>query len=40
MIFGILSSKKKMGWLKNYALPLSMILSMALAILYASLGVR
>ncbi len=39
-IFGLLSQKKHFKWLKNYALPLSMILSMAIAILYAGLGVR
>jgi len=40
VIFGLLSNKKGLKWLKNYALPLSMVLSMALAIFYASLGVR
>lgn len=40
VIFGLLIKKLNWQWLKNYALPLSMILSMAIAILYASLGVR
>jgi len=40
MVFGILMKKFKWDWLKNYALPLSMISAMALAILFASLGVR
>ena len=40
MIFGTLMKKFKWDWLKNYALPLSMISAMALAILFASLGVR
>ena len=39
-IFGLLSSKKNFKWLKSYALPLSMILSMALAIAFAAWGVR
>ncbi len=39
-VFGLLSNKKGFNWLKNYALPLSMVLAMALAILYASWGVR
>ncbi|MBN2300061.1 MAG: DUF5058 family protein [Acholeplasmataceae bacterium] len=39
-IFGLLMKKFKWDWLKNYALPLSMISAMALAILFASLGVR
>jgi len=40
MVFGILMKKLKWDWLKNYALPLSMISAMALAILFAGLGVR
>lgn len=40
VIFGLLIKKYNWQWLKNYALPLSMILSMAIAILYASMGVR
>jgi hypothetical protein len=40
VIFGLLIKKLNWQWLKNYALPLSMILSMAIAILYASMGVR
>lgn len=40
VILGVLSKKKEFAWLKNYALPLSMVLSMALAIVYASWGVR
>ncbi|QWB96439.1 DUF5058 family protein [Mycoplasmatota bacterium] len=40
VILGVLSKKKGFSWLKNYALPLSMVLSMALAIVYASWGVR
>ncbi len=40
IVFGILMKKLKWDWLKNYALPLSMISAMALAILFASLGVR
>jgi len=40
MVFGIIMKKFKWDWLKNYALPLSMISAMALAILFASLGVR
>lgn len=39
-IFGLLMKKFKWDWLKNYALPLSMISAMALSILFASLGVR
>jgi hypothetical protein len=40
MVFGTLMKKFKWDWLKNYALPLSMISAMALAILFASLGVK
>lgn len=40
VIFGLLIKKFKWEWLKNYALPLSMIGAMAFAIIYASLGVR
>lgn len=40
IVFGILMKKLKWDWLKNYALPLSMISAMALAILFAGLGVR
>ncbi|MCF7930782.1 MAG: DUF5058 family protein [Acholeplasmataceae bacterium] len=40
LMFGLLMKKLKWDWLKNYALPLSMIGAMALAILFASLGVR
>ncbi len=40
IVFGTLMKKFKWDWLKNYALPLSMISAMALAILFASLGVR
>ncbi|MBU1094715.1 MAG: DUF5058 family protein [Firmicutes bacterium] len=40
IVFGLLMKKFKWDWLKNYALPLSMISAMALAILFASWGVR
>ncbi len=40
IIFGFIMKKYKQEWLKNYALPLSMITSMALALIYALLGVR
>ncbi len=40
IIFGVLIKKLKWDWLKNYALPLSMVIAMALAIYFASLGVR
>lgn len=40
IIFGVLMKKFKQDWLKNYALPLSMIASMGLALVYALLGVR
>jgi hypothetical protein len=39
ILFGLLMKKLNWQWLKNYALPLSMVLSMVLAIIYASLGV-
>ena len=40
IIFGFLMKKFKQDWLKNYALPLSMIASMGLALVYALMGVR
>ncbi len=40
MVLGFLMKKFKWEWLKNYALPVSMVAAMALAILYAGLGVR
>jgi hypothetical protein len=40
MVFGIVIKKYKMEWLRNYALPLSMVLAMALAIVFAGMGVR
>ena len=40
IIFGIIIKKYKQNWLKNYALPISMITSMALALVYALMGVR
>jgi len=40
IIFGIIMKKFKWDWLKNYALPLSMVSAMALAIVYAMMGVR
>jgi hypothetical protein len=40
MIMGLLIKKYKLDWLKNYALPISMIAAMGLAVLYAGLGVR
>lgn len=40
IIFGFIIKKYKQEWLKNYALPLSMMSSMALALLYALMGVR
>jgi hypothetical protein len=40
VIFGLLLKKFKWEWLRNYALPLSMVIAMALAIVYAGLGVR
>ena len=40
IIFGLLMKKFKWEWLKNYALPLSMISAMALAIVYGMMGVR
>ncbi len=40
IVFGLLMKKFKWEWLKNYALPLSMVGAMAMAILFATLGVR
>ena len=40
VFFGIIIEKYKQGWLRNYALSFSMLLSMVLAIVYAILGVR
>lgn len=40
IIFGFLMKKFKWDWLKNYALPLSMISAMALAIVFGMMGVR
>jgi hypothetical protein len=40
MMLGYVMKKYKWEWLKNYALPVSMIVAMALAIVYAGLGVR
>lgn len=40
VIFGLLLKKFKWEWLRNYALPLSMVIAMAMAILYSGLGVR
>jgi len=40
IVFGLLIKKGKADWLKNYALPLSMVGAMAMAILIASMGVR
>ncbi|MCF7932421.1 MAG: DUF5058 family protein [Acholeplasmataceae bacterium] len=40
MVMGLLIKKYKLDWLKNYALPISMIAAMGLAVLYAGLGVR
>ncbi|MCD4826609.1 MAG: DUF5058 family protein [Acholeplasmataceae bacterium] len=40
IIFGFIIKKYKQEWLKNYALPLSMMASMGLALVYALLGVR
>lgn len=39
-VFGLLSNKKGLKWLKSYALPLSMVSSMALAILFSSWGIK
>ena len=39
-VIGILVTKFKQEWLKNYAISVSMLGSMALAILYAFMGVR
>ncbi len=40
LVLGYLMKKFKWEWLKNYALPVSMIVAMALAIVYAGWGVR
>ncbi len=40
VIFGLLANKKGFKWLKNYALPLSMLLAMTLAIVYSGWGLR
>ncbi len=40
MVLGYVMKKYKWDWLKNYALPVSMITAMALAILFSGLGVR
>ncbi len=40
VVFGIIIKKYKQEWLRNYALPLSMVIAMSLAILFASMGVR
>jgi hypothetical protein len=40
MVFGVFIKKYKWEWLRNYALPLSMVLAMALAIVFSSMGVR
>jgi len=40
MVLGYLMKKYKWDWLKNYALPVSMVIAMALAIVYAGWGVR
>ncbi|HOI85270.1 MAG TPA: DUF5058 family protein [Acholeplasmataceae bacterium] len=40
MVLGYLMKKYKWEWLKNYALPVSMVIAMALAIVYAGWGVR
>jgi len=39
IVFGIIMKKFKWDWLRNYALPLAMVCSMVLALLYAFLGV-
>jgi hypothetical protein len=39
LVFGLMMKKFKWDWLKNYALPLAMVFSMILALLYAYLGV-
>lgn len=39
-LFGLLVNKKRFKFLRNYALPLSMVMAMALAILYFYLGVK
>jgi hypothetical protein len=38
-LIGLIIKKTKTNWLKNYAIPISMIGAMLMAILYASLGV-
>lgn len=40
VVLGYLVKKYKWEWLKNYALPVSMVIAMALAIVYAGWGVR
>jgi len=40
IVLGYLMKKYKWEWLKNYALPVSMVIAMALAIVYAGWGVR
>lgn len=40
VIFGLLLKKFKWEWLRNYALPLSMVIAMILAIVYAGWGVK
>ncbi|MFW5864805.1 MAG: DUF5058 family protein [Candidatus Izemoplasmataceae bacterium] len=39
LVIGVIIKKTKINWLKNYAIPISMIGAMLLAIVYASLGV-
>ncbi|MFP4178154.1 MAG: DUF5058 family protein [Acholeplasmataceae bacterium] len=40
MVFGVLIRKYRLEGLKNYALPMSMVIAMALAIWFAGMGVR
>jgi hypothetical protein len=40
MIFGMIIKRYRLEGLKNYALPLSMVIAMALAIWFAHMGVR
>ncbi len=40
ILFGLMIQRFKMEWLRNYALPLSMIFSMIMAIVYFGWGVR
>lgn len=40
VIFGLMMKKFKWEWIRNYALPLSMILAMIFAVIYAGMGVR